>query len=106
MGFLFANTLYMYCNVSYHLSHIHMVIRMDRRFAAKLSTKNFNSSVANNLIDIHIGLCARSGLPDNKWKMIIQFAIHYLKDINLKIDHYLWRLRPHQVGIVRFCVCL
>src|SRR5688572_3094743 len=26
--------------------------------------------IGNHLVDIHVGLCARSSLPDNQWKLI------------------------------------
>ena len=44
---------------------------MDRRLGTELSAKDFDSPIANDLIDIHIRLRARAGLPDDQLKMLV-----------------------------------
>merc|ERR1719341_1020873 len=53
------------------LGLVHMVIRMNRSLAAKLSSKNLNGPVRDDLIGVHVGLGARASLPDDQWEMVI-----------------------------------
>ena len=63
----------------WYLAFVDMVVRMDRSFASHLAIHHFNSSVANNFIHIHIWLCSWSSLPNNQWKMILQFPRNNLE---------------------------
>ena len=53
------------------LPHIAVIIGMHRIFAADVAAKNFNRTVGDHFIGIHIGLCARTGLPDHERKIIV-----------------------------------
>lgn len=40
-------------------------------FAAQFASQYLNSSIADDFIDIHIGLSSRPSLPHHQWKVII-----------------------------------
>ena len=61
------------------LAAIDVVVGMDGVFAAELASGEFNRAVGDDLIGVHIALRARAGLPDDKRKMIVKFAINDLK---------------------------
>ena len=59
------------------LTHINMIIRMNE-LISNFPTQNMYGPVGNNLIGIHIGLGARTGLPNYQRKLIIQFSLNNL----------------------------
>src|SRR5437763_17144456 len=61
-------------NVIGGLAEVHMVIRMDLA-GAKRATNEFASAIGNDLVGIHIGRSARTGLKNIQDKMAIKFAI-------------------------------
>jgi len=44
-------------------------------FGAKLSTKNLDGTVGDDLVRVHVGLSARASLPDDKREMVVQLAL-------------------------------
>ena len=48
---------------------------MDRRFVATLATENFVGTVGNDLVGVHVGLGARTGLPNHKREMVVELAL-------------------------------
>jgi len=55
------------------LTAVDMVIRMDT-FRAQLTSQKFNRTVGDNLVGVHVGLGARSSLPDDKGEVIIKLS--------------------------------
>ena len=55
------------------LAHIDVIIGMQHLFAGDLIT-----AVGNDLIGVHVGLSARTGLPHHQRKMIHQLALNHL----------------------------
>jgi len=47
------------------------------KFRSKFSTKDFGSSVRNDLVRVHVRLSTRSSLPNDKWEMIVEFTFAY-----------------------------
>jgi hypothetical protein len=80
------------------LAHVDMIVRVHWLFAPQLTTKNFNGTIRDDLdkiapslitfktrarreaylIDIHVGLSARAGLPYDKRKVIVQLSFNDL----------------------------
>ena len=56
------------------LRQIHVVIWVHGLLATARAASQFNSAVRNHLVDIHVGLRARTGLPHLQWKLAIKFA--------------------------------
>ena len=52
-----------------------MVIRVNRGFTAQFTAQQFDGSVGNNLVRVHIGLRARTRLPHNQREMVVQLVI-------------------------------
>ncbi len=48
---------------------------MHRRLGAERAAKLEVGGVGDHFIDIHVGLRARPGLPDQQWKMPVEFAV-------------------------------
>ena len=47
-----------------------MVIRMNWLLAAHLSAQNLNCSVRDDLVGVHVGLSAGTGLPDDEGEVV------------------------------------
>ena len=47
---------------------------MNRFFASHRTAGNFNCTVADDLVGIHVGLGARTGLPNHKREMGVEFS--------------------------------
>lgn len=45
------------------LAFVNMVVRMHRLFTPEFTSQDLNGSVADDFIDIHVGLSSRSSLP-------------------------------------------
>jgi hypothetical protein len=58
--------------------HVDVVIGVDRLLGAHLAAENFNGSVGNDLVRVHVGLGARAGLPDNKREVVQELALSNL----------------------------
>ena len=54
------------------LAHIYVVIRVNRFFRPHFTAHHFNSAVRDYFIGIHVALCARACLKDNKREMLYQ----------------------------------
>ena len=55
--------------------HVDMVVRVDRLLGAHGSAQDFNGTVRDNFVGIHVGLGAGAGLPDNKREMVHELAV-------------------------------
>src|SRR6202167_6464166 len=55
-----------------------MIIRMDGILTPHHAAGQFNGAVRNHLIDVHVGLRARTGLPNPKWELISECAVGHL----------------------------
>ena len=83
------------------LAHIYIVIRV-----AKLFARNLVSTVGNNLVCVHVGLRARTRLPNNKREMIVKAARYYFI---ARGGNSLYLLRRHFFGLklrIGKCRCL
>src|SRR5271169_2865835 len=47
---------------------------MDGLLRTHFSTGNFDGTVGDDLIHVHVGLRTASGLPDAQWELVIQLA--------------------------------
>ena len=56
------------------LAHIDVVIGGDRRLAPQFATEQLDRAVGQHLVDVHVGLRARPGLPDEQRIMIVERA--------------------------------
>ncbi len=56
------------------LALVDMIVGMDRRFAAARAGHRFVGDSRDHLVDVHVGLGARSGLPDDQREMIVIVA--------------------------------
>ena len=59
-----------------YLPLIDMVIRMHRSLGSQFTTHHLNGAIGDHLIDVHVGLSTRPGLPYHQWEMLIQFTIN------------------------------
>lgn len=55
--------------------HVDMVVRVNGLLATLLSSKNLNSAVRDDLVGVHVGLGAGTGLPDNEREVIEELAV-------------------------------
>ena len=60
------------------LSTIHMVIRMDAVLAAQPEAEHLVGAVGDDLVDVHVGLGAAAGLPDDQREVNIEHAVDHL----------------------------
>src|SRR4029077_18986989 len=56
------------------LRHIDVIVGMDGLLAAHCATGDFDCAVADDFVDVHVGLGAAAGLPDAQRKMIVEFS--------------------------------
>ena len=56
------------------LAHVAVVVGVDGGFGPHLAAEDFNRAVGDDLVRVHVGLRARSGLPDDQRKMIVELA--------------------------------
>ncbi|MHC2439591.1 hypothetical protein ACVMB0_006966 [Bradyrhizobium sp. USDA 4451] len=62
------------------LAHVDMIVRMDRLLGAELAAEHLVGAVGDHLVDVHVGLRAGAGLPDDQRKMIVELAVdHFLR---------------------------
>ena len=57
------------------LAHIDVVIGVDGFLRTLLSPGHFDGPVRDHFIDVHVGLGARTGLPNTQWEFIHQNAV-------------------------------
>lgn len=51
-----------------------MVVRVNGLLGAELTTEDLNSPVADDLVDVHVGLGARAGLEDDEGEVAVELA--------------------------------
>ena len=55
-----------------------MIVGVNHGLVAKLTTKNLNGTVGNDLVGVHIRLSAGACLPDDKREVVVEFAFNDL----------------------------
>jgi hypothetical protein len=56
------------------LAHVHVVVRVDGVLAAQPPADELDGPVRDHLVDVHVGLGARAGLPDVQREFAVQLA--------------------------------
>ena len=56
------------------LPHVDVVVRVHRRLAADPTAEQLDGAVRQHLVDVHVRLGARAGLPDVERKMVVELA--------------------------------
>jgi hypothetical protein len=56
------------------LAHVDVVVRVNRGLASQLSSHDLDSSVGDDLVDVHVGLSSRSGLEDDQGEVVEEFT--------------------------------
>lgn len=69
---LYYYYIHVYTSRSLYLAHVDVIIRMDRYFTSQLTSECLIGSVTDDLINIHVSLSSRSGLPDHQREVIIE----------------------------------
>lgn len=68
----------MFLPVIRRLPHVDVIVRVHGLLASKLTPQHLNRTVCNDFVDVHVGLSARTGLPDDKGEVVRQLALHNL----------------------------
>ena len=55
-----------------------MIVRVNWFLGAHSTSKDLDSSVRNDFIGVHVGLGARSSLPNNKGEVVEMLEVSYL----------------------------
>src|SRR5437588_12924160 len=50
---------------------------MDRLLRTQFAAQYLVGAVGDHLVEVHVGLGAGSGMPNHKWKMIVEFAVNH-----------------------------
>lgn len=56
------------------LAHVDVVVGVNRLLAAELTAQHLNSAVADDLVNVHVGLCARASLENDEGEVVVQLA--------------------------------
>jgi hypothetical protein len=56
------------------LGHVDVVVGVNGLLAAQFSAQHFDSSVRDNLVNVHVGLGARTGLEDDQGEVVDELA--------------------------------
>jgi hypothetical protein len=57
------------------LGHVDVIVGVDRLLRAHLAAEHLDGAVGNDLVGIHVGLGARSCLPDDEREVIVMLAV-------------------------------
>jgi hypothetical protein len=57
------------------LAHVDVIVRVHRRLGARLGAEQLVRARGNHLVDVHVGLGTRSGLPHGKRKVVVELAV-------------------------------
>src|SRR4029077_11338732 len=60
------------------LPHVYVVVRPHRLLAAQHATQKLDRAVGQDLVDVHVALGARTGLPDIERELVIKLARYRL----------------------------
>mmetsp|Transcript_15280 Transcript_15280/g.35221 ORF Transcript_15280/g.35221 Transcript_15280/m.35221 type:complete len:210 (-) Transcript_15280:193-822(-) len=60
------------------LSHVDVVVGVDGGFGSDGTAQNLDRAVRQDLVDVHVGLGARSGLEDDQGEVLVQLSVHDL----------------------------
>jgi uncharacterized protein (DUF697 family) len=58
-----------------------MIVRVNGVFGAKLSPEELDGTIGNDLVGVHVGLSAASGLEDDEREVVDEFARNDLQRI-------------------------
>jgi len=61
------------------LAAVHMIIRMDRIFGPNHAAENFDRLIRDDFVGVHIGLRARTCLPDGEREVIVELAFGHIR---------------------------
>lgn len=70
--------------------HVNVVVWVDWLLAAHLSSEDLNGAIRDDLVGVHVGLGAGSGLPDNKWEVVDELEVRNLLSCLLDSLSDLW----------------
>ena len=72
------------------LRFVDVVVGVNRFFAPHHAAGNFDSPVADHLVDVHVGLGARAGLPNDQREMVVQLSRdNFVSDLSDQIASFL-----------------
>ena len=81
---------------------VHVVVGMNRLLRTNDAAGELDRAIGDHLVGIHVGLCPRSGLKDNQWKLAVQLAVDdILRGTNDQIDFHSWESGPGHHSPVR-----
>ena len=60
------------------LALVHVVVRVDQAPLAARAAQQFAGAVGQHLVDVHVGLRARAGLPDHQREFVVMLAGQHL----------------------------
>ncbi|MGY2808105.1 hypothetical protein ACVIHF_004835 [Bradyrhizobium sp. USDA 4506] len=59
------------------LTHVDVIVRMNRLLGAKLAAEHLVGAVGDHLVHVHVALRARTGLPDHQREIVVELAFDY-----------------------------
>ena len=60
------------------LGHVDVVVGVNGLLGAELASEELNGAVGDDLVDVHVGLGAGTGLPNNQGKVVQELALDHL----------------------------
>src|SRR5215813_12609271 len=64
---------------------------MNRFLASHHATGQLDCAIRDDLVRVHVRLCAAAGLPDAQWEMIVELALdHFIASLNNEL-HFVLR---------------
>ena len=71
------------------LCSIDVVVGVDGGLGAHFASSDFNRSICDDLIGVHVGLSAASSLPDTKREVVVEVAVtHFLGSSYDEVSHF------------------
>ena len=84
------------------LAHIDVIVRMHRLLGAGLAAEQFAGTVGDHLIEVHVGLRTRSGLPDHQREIVVELAVdHFARRTNDGASAALVEQAEFKIGLCR-----
>ena len=60
------------------LAQVDMIVRMHRLLCAERAAQELVRTVRDHLVDVHVGLGAGAGLPDDQREVVVELAVDHL----------------------------
>ena len=60
------------------LGHVDVVVRVDGLLGTELASEELNRTVGDDLVDVHVGLGAGTGLPDDQGEVVEELTLNDL----------------------------